>query len=595
MASRGRDLRRQHLARLPGRRPRRASPSLERSLRAPTASSTRRSARRSIDGDGAERADAGLLQRRHRRGAHLERRAQSATDPGRHGDRDPVGAGSARPLGTQRRHRHDRGRRLRAWRSTATSSAGFTWVAGAPFGAPNRAPAAPVLQTPANGATGVTSPATLSVAVADGDGDPVTVTYYGRLKPAAAPDFTYVTIPDTQHYVDNTTLPGDVHGPDELDRRQPGGDEHRVRLAPGRHGRASGPVPDRVAARRHQHDRARREQRPVRRLAGQSRSEQRRRRGASTTSTSRRRGSSAGRGTSAISGRTRIDPINRLNKNNYELFSVGGLDFLVIHIEMDWPDYAVTWADKIIKKYPNRRVILSTHLFLNTSNARPTAAQFRGTDGTSAEAVWQQLIKPNCNVFMVVNGHYPGEGPPHRSEQLRAAGPPGADGLPEPRQRRRRMAAVLRVQAVGEQDRRPTPTRRRATRRASRPTTAASSCSTTTCRARRSRSSARPPMWRPAAWPPRRGAGSCPRGRYEWYATVTDGKITTTGPVWSFTAAAANVAPVANRRLGHDSRGHAGDDRRPRQRHGRRRRHVVGGERHPARRTEPRPSTVTAR
>src|SRR3954468_3264623 len=100
---------------------------------------------------------------------------------------------------------------------------------------------------------------------------------------------------------------------------------------------------------------------------------------------------------------------DRLYKNNYELFSAGGLDFLVIHIELDWPDYAVTWADKIVKRYPNRRVILSSHAFLNTSNARPTAAQFR-TNGTSAEQVWQRIIKPNCNVFMVVNGHYPGEG-----------------------------------------------------------------------------------------------------------------------------------------------------------------------------------------
>jgi hypothetical protein len=102
-------------------------------------------------------------------------------------------------------------------------------------------------------------------------------------------------------------------------------------------------------------------------------------------------------------GQETTDPINRENKNNYELFSVGGLDFLVIHIEMDWPDYAVSWADKIIKRYPNRRVILSTHLFLDTTNTRPTAKQFR-SNGTSAEAVWQQIIKPNCNVFMVVTG-----------------------------------------------------------------------------------------------------------------------------------------------------------------------------------------------
>ena len=75
-------------------------------------------------------------------------------------------------------------------------------------------------------------------------------------------------------------------------------------------------------------------------------------------------------------GKDATDPVDRKNKNNYELFSVGGLDFLVIHIETDWPDYSVAWADKIIKANPNRRVILSTHAFLNTSSARPTGTQF---------------------------------------------------------------------------------------------------------------------------------------------------------------------------------------------------------------------------
>ena len=86
---------------------------------------------------------------------------------------------------------------------------------------------------------------------------------------------------------------------------------------------------------------------------------------------------------------------------------MGGLDFLIIHIEIDWPTYAVTWADKIIKRYPNRRVILSTHAFLehverapdeSRSSAAPTAACRPKRCGSSS-------IKPNCNVFMVINGH----------------------------------------------------------------------------------------------------------------------------------------------------------------------------------------------
>jgi hypothetical protein len=115
-----------------------------------------------------------------------------------------------------------------------------------------------------------------------------------------------------------------------------------------------------------------------------------------------------------------LDPANRGNMNNYELFSAGGLDVIVLHLEPDIPDDVLAWAGRILKENPNRRAIISTHAFLTPANDRPTAAAFR-SDGTAAEAVWEQLIKPNCNVFLVVNGHYPGEG---RRTDTNACGDP---------------------------------------------------------------------------------------------------------------------------------------------------------------------------
>src|SRR6185503_18296597 len=43
-------------------------------------------------------------------------------------------------------------------------------------------------------------------------------------------------------------------------------------------------------------------------------------------------------------------------------------------------------------------------------------------------------------------------------------------------------------------------------------------------------------------------AGLTPNTDYEWYVTLNDGKVTTTGPTWSFTASAAqtNRAPVSS-------------------------------------------------
>ncbi|PYR58404.1 MAG: hypothetical protein DMF91_17310, partial [Acidobacteria bacterium] len=85
-------------------------------------------------------------------------------------------------------------------------STNWSWTTGAPFNVVvNTAPDPPVLNAPANGATGVSSPATLDVTVSDRDGDRMTATFYGRQKSIVAPDFTLATLPDTQYYVDFLT------------------------------------------------------------------------------------------------------------------------------------------------------------------------------------------------------------------------------------------------------------------------------------------------------------------------------------------------------------------------------------------------------
>ena len=90
---------------------------------------------------------------------------------------------------------------------------GWTRVAGAPFNLVfNQAPNLPVLNTPANGATGETNAPSLSVNVSDPESQPLNVTFFGRAtNAAAAGDFTIVAIPDTQHYVDDTN-PSDADG-----------------------------------------------------------------------------------------------------------------------------------------------------------------------------------------------------------------------------------------------------------------------------------------------------------------------------------------------------------------------------------------------
>src|SRR4029079_8066194 len=52
-----------------------------------------------------------------------------------------------------------------------------------------------------------TSP-TLDVTVTDPEGDPMTVTFYGRDAAATGPDFTVIALPDTQFYVSSPSVNG---------------------------------------------------------------------------------------------------------------------------------------------------------------------------------------------------------------------------------------------------------------------------------------------------------------------------------------------------------------------------------------------------
>ena len=84
---------------------------------------------------------------------------------------------------------------------------------------------------------------------------------------------------------------------------------------------------------------------------------------------------------------TIADPASRLNKDNYQLFEVGSLKFLMVSLEVGMPQYSVDWAEDLVQAYPDRRVIITTHAFIDANGNRPTSAVHR-PDGLSAQTVW---------------------------------------------------------------------------------------------------------------------------------------------------------------------------------------------------------------
>ena len=96
--------------------------------------------------------------------------------------------------------------------------------------------------------------------------------------------------------------------------------------------------------------------------------------------------------------------------NSFQRFSAGGYNFL--HLALEWrpavnePFRAtspIAWAQSVLDAHPQTPVILSTHENL---------VDIPGGRSSFGEDLWNQLVRKNDQVFMVLNGHYQrGEGP----------------------------------------------------------------------------------------------------------------------------------------------------------------------------------------
>lgn len=235
----------------------------------------------------------------------------------------------------------------------------------------------------------------------DPDGDPVDVTFYGRpIVTSAEPDFTVIALPDTQYYsetyhdifhdqtqwvVDNWEERNIVYVGHEGDIVQNGDD------APGEWVVADAamsrletvPLPDGMpfglAVGNH-------DQTPIYDADG------------TTFYYNLYFGVSRFEGRSYYGGHYGSN-----NDNHYDLFSAGGMDFIVVFFELDLtPDPAIlAWAHDLLETHSDRRAIVITHWLMGIGN--PGAFSEQGL------AIYNAL-KDQPNLFLMLGGHIHGEG-----------------------------------------------------------------------------------------------------------------------------------------------------------------------------------------
>ena len=229
------------------------------------------------------------------------------------------------------------------------------------------------------------------------------------------------------------------------------------------------------------------------------------------------------------------------NDNHYQLFSAGGMDFVIVHTEYDQANgelqqAVLDWADDLMQTHGDRRAILASHYLLNPDGTFGNGEMNEGTQGQDT----YDALKGNPNLFLMLCAHLWAN--PHRSDtydgntihtlmsNYHDGGTSGAGWMRimtfRPSQNQIEVETYsphleqwdtdaeeqftlfydmengLQFQTIGS--------------------VSAVPSGSTAC----------------LYWP-----GHQDGARYEWYATVSDGSSTTTGPRWIFDSTGACVLP----------------------------------------------------
>ena len=434
--------------------------------------------------------------------------------------------------------------------STATPAVGtitgtsWAWATGAPFSI-NHAPDAPVLIAPASGGTGVGTSPSLDISVSDLDGGNLTVTYYGRPRSTSTsgPDFTLIALPDTQFYVSSlnggtpaifnaqtqwivdNTVPRNIVFVTQLGDCVQNGDNGGSPVewinADTAMSKLEAPpvtqwgIPFGVAVGNH-------DQSPIGDATG------------TTTFYNQYFGESRFLGRTYYGGHYGSN-----NDNHYELFSVSGLDFIVVHLEYDTSanPAVLSWANGLLQTYSDRRAIIVSHYILNAGNPASFGAQ--------GQAIYTAL-KGNPNLFLMLSGHV---SPPEGQRQDTFNGHTITSLMSDYQGRAHGGDGWLRIMEFS-------PATNQIRVKTYSPTlnqfeTDADSQftldydmegNTTPFTVIGTYVNIPSGSGTSETW-----SGLSANTEYEWYATVSDGQTTTTGPTWTFTTAGAppNQAPVA--------------------------------------------------
>ena len=92
--------------------------------------------------------------------------------------------------------------------------------------------------------------------------------------------------------------------------------------------------------------------------------------------------------------------------NHYQFFEGDGQTLMHVALEWSPPDHAIEWAQDLLSQFPDTPTIISTHAYQTRTGVPPGS----GVEFTnSGDEIFEKVVRPYPNVFMVLNGHTLGE------------------------------------------------------------------------------------------------------------------------------------------------------------------------------------------
>ncbi len=312
----------------------------------------------------------------------------------------------------------------------ATTSSDFSLIPSLAIALPpNAPPDAPSNPSPANLQTGLSTNPQLCVDVDDAEGFPLDVTFYGREATGVAGDpFTIIAMPDTQYYSESypTTYAaqttwirdnriarnivfsiglGDCVNIADIQAQWTNANAANSILEDSLLTGLADGIPYGIAVGNH-------DQVPngtARTGADEN---------ATTVLYNQTFPKSRFSGRAYHGGNYPLPGFSDSMDNHYELFSAGGMDFIVFHLEWDngncsWPadgtpptgtlttcQNVMTWMRDILIANPTRRAIISSH-FMGTPSSGGSGTMTLSNQGQA----YLNMARPLPNVFLMLGGH----------------------------------------------------------------------------------------------------------------------------------------------------------------------------------------------